>query len=58
VTGGSDGHFPKEIGRAMTISEEPIPKAIRNNHTTAAGRDGFISGHIATKLYELFGFNK
>lgn len=57
VTGGSDGHFPKEIGRAVTISEGPMPEAIRNNHTTANGDDRYISGHMATKLYEIFGFD-
>lgn len=50
VTGGSDAHFPMEIGRAVTRCEGPLLKTLQAGKSTAAGRDGYLSGHIATKL--------
>ncbi|SEA38146.1 hypothetical protein SAMN04488065_2897 [Haloplanus vescus] len=50
VTGGSDAHFPMEVGRAVTRCEGPLLEAIRSGKSTAAGRDGYLSGHVATKL--------
>jgi len=50
ITGGSDAHFPMEVGRAFTICDEPILDAIRTDGTETGGRGGYLSGHIATKL--------
>lgn len=50
VTGGSDAHFPMEIGRAVTLCDLPALEAIRNNETRTDGRGGYVSGHIGTKL--------
>lgn len=49
ATGGSDAHFPHEVGRAVTIVREPVPSAIRAGETTSAGDDRFVSGHVLTK---------
>lgn len=53
VTGGSDAHFPMEIGRSVTVCVQPLRKAIRNNLTETEGRGGYLSGHTATKIHEL-----
>ena len=50
VTGGSDAHFPMEVGRAYTICEGDPIRAIREGRTAAGGRDQYVSGHVATKL--------
>jgi predicted metal-dependent phosphoesterase TrpH len=50
ITGGSDAHFPMEVGRAYTTSDRPILGAIRAGTTETGGRGGYLSGHIATKL--------
>ena len=50
ITGGSDAHFPIEVGRAYTLCDQPILTAIRENTTEAGGRGGYLSGHVATKL--------
>lgn len=52
-TGGSDAHFPWEIGRAVTVSPGAILPAIRGGRVEYQGRGGYISGHIATKLTQL-----
>lgn len=54
VTGGSDAHFPMELGRAVTVVEgdQSILDAIRAGETRAEGRGRFLSGHVATKLNE------
>lgn len=54
VTGGSDTHFPMEIGRAVTEVEgdEPVLEAIRAGRTRAVGRGRYPSGHVATKLHQ------
>lgn len=50
ITGGSDAHFPMEVGRAYTMCEGSILDAIREGSTETGGRGGYLSGHIATKL--------
>ncbi|WP_247000697.1 PHP domain-containing protein [Halosolutus gelatinilyticus] len=50
ITGGSDAHFPMEVGRACTISDRPVLEAIRARATRTDGRGGYVSGHVATKL--------
>jgi predicted metal-dependent phosphoesterase TrpH len=56
-TGGSDAHFPMEVGRAAT--ETPtgadILDAIREGETTPVGRARYLSGHAATKLSDGLG---
>ncbi|RRJ28861.1 PHP domain-containing protein [Halocatena pleomorpha] len=57
-TGGSDAHFPMEIGRAHTAidGDRPLLAAIRDGSTTALspqGHGGYASGHVATKLHRL-----
>lgn len=51
--GGSDAHFPIEIGRAYTVCERPILEAIRAGETDAGGRGGYLSGHAATKIHDV-----
>lgn len=51
-TGGSDAHFPMEVGRAHTLADGPILDAIRARETIARGRGRYLSGHIATKLHQ------
>jgi len=53
ITGGSDAHFPMEVGRSITICDEPLPEAIQSRSTQTAGRGGYLSGHTATKLNDL-----
>lgn len=50
VTGGSDGHFPMEIGRAVTTVTDPLLTSIHEKTTTTEGGDGYLSGHLFTKL--------
>jgi len=56
ITGGSDAHFPMEVGRAYTMSEEPIFDAIREGTTETGGRGGYFSGHVATKLNDALAY--
>lgn len=53
VTGSSDAHFPMEVGRAFTVSSSDCIEAIHSGTTTAKGRGGYISGHVATKVHQL-----
>jgi len=53
TTGGSDAHFPMELGRAYTLADRPILEAIKSGETQSTGKGGYISGHIATKSYDL-----
>lgn len=53
ITGGSDAHFPMEVGRVCTVCDQPVLDAIRANETITTGRGGYLSGHIATKLSDL-----
>lgn len=50
ITGGSDAHFPFEIGRAYTVTEGPVLEAIREGTSTAVGHGRYLTGHAATKL--------
>lgn len=51
VTGGSDAHFPMEVGRAYTTVPDRPREAIRNGTTAGVGRGRYLSGHVATKTY-------
>ena len=51
-TGGSDAHFPMEVGRACTVSDKPVLEAIRDGSARPDGRGRYLSGHIATKLHQ------
>lgn len=51
-TGGSDAHFPMEIGRACTASEKPVLEAIQDGSTRPSGRGRYLSGHVATKFHQ------
>lgn len=50
ITGGSDAHFPREVGRSTTVCDSPLREAIETTSTQTAGRGGYLSGHMATKL--------
>ncbi|WP_369333763.1 PHP-associated domain-containing protein [Halorubrum sp. SP9] len=50
ITGGSDAHFPMEVGRSITVCDSPFREAIKSTSTQIAGRGGYLSGHTATKL--------
>ena len=53
ITGGSDAHFPMEVGRSTTVCDQPLREAIRSRSTQTAGRGSYLSGHTATKLNDL-----
>lgn len=50
ITGGSDAHFPMEIGRSTTVCNLALREAIETKSTQTAGRGGYLSGHAVTKL--------
>lgn len=52
MTGGSDAHFPMEVGRASTVFEGSLREAIQNGTSTPRGRGRYLSGHVATKLHQ------
>jgi predicted metal-dependent phosphoesterase TrpH len=52
VTGGSDAHFPVEVGRAYTVCRGELLEALRSGATEAVGRGRYMSGHLATKLHD------
>lgn len=52
TTGGSDAHFPMEVGRAYTECEGSLREAIRSGTTVPRGRGRYLSGHVATKLHQ------
>ncbi|WP_256566134.1 PHP domain-containing protein [Natrinema gelatinilyticum] len=54
VTGGSDAHFPMEVGRAYTRIEGDgaLADAIRDGRVRPGGRGRFFSGHVATKYHQ------
>lgn len=54
ATGGSDAHFPMEIGRAYTRikGDGSIVNAVRDGRVWPGGRGQYLSGHVATKLYQ------
>jgi hypothetical protein len=39
-----------EVGRAYTTCDGSVLEAIRAGTTEVGGRDGYLSGHVATKL--------
>lgn len=51
-TGGSDAHFPSELGRAYTEVGGALIPAIREGSTRPGGRGRYVSGHVATKLHQ------
>jgi predicted metal-dependent phosphoesterase TrpH len=53
ATGGSDAHFPMEVGRAYTVCAGDPAEAIRRGATRPGGRAQYLSGHAATKLHEV-----
>ncbi|MFB6185906.1 MAG: PHP-associated domain-containing protein [Halobacteriaceae archaeon] len=53
MTGGSDAHFPIEVGRAYTMCTGDLFDAIRCGETSVKGRGGYLTGHIATKMHQL-----
>ena len=55
TTGGSDAHFPHEVGRAVTTCTGALVPAIRRGETGVEGRGGYVSGHVATKTHEYLG---
>jgi predicted metal-dependent phosphoesterase TrpH len=52
ITGGSDAHFPMEVGRAVTEFDGSLREALHEGTTTPHGRGRYLSGHIATKLHQ------
>jgi predicted metal-dependent phosphoesterase TrpH len=52
VTGGSDAHFPMEVGRAATEFDGALREALRGKETMPCGRGRYLSGHVATKLQQ------
>jgi len=50
--GGSDAHFPMEVGRAYTVTERPLRAALDSGETQSRGRGRYVSGHVATKLHQ------
>lgn len=54
ATGGSDAHFPVEVGRAYTCVEGDgsLADAIRDGRVRPGGRGRYLSGHVATKLHQ------
>ncbi|NUC74337.1 PHP domain-containing protein [Haloterrigena sp. SYSU A558-1] len=54
ATGGSDAHFPMEVGRAYTRVEGAgsLADAVRDGRVRPGGRGRYLSGHVATKLHQ------
>lgn len=52
MTGGSDAHFPMEVGRASTEFSGTLDGAIREGTTTPCGHGRYASGHVATKVHQ------
>jgi hypothetical protein len=54
TTGGSDAHFPMEVGRASTEvdGDGDLLDAIRRGDVRPSGRGGYLSGHAATKAHQ------
>lgn len=49
-SGGSDAHFPHEIGRARTLVDGDLRDAVARDGLRAVGRGGHLSGHVLTKI--------
>jgi predicted metal-dependent phosphoesterase TrpH len=52
ITGGSDAHFPMEVGRAATEFDGTLRETLHQGTTTPRGRGRYLSGHVATKLQQ------
>jgi hypothetical protein len=52
TTGGSDAHFPMEVGRAYTDVSGEVLDAVRRGDVRPGGRGGYVTGHVATKLHQ------
>ncbi|SEV82998.1 PHP domain-containing protein [Natrinema salifodinae] len=54
-TGGSDAHFPMEVGRAYTCidGDGSLADALRDGRVRPGGRGRYLSGHVATKLHQV-----
>jgi predicted metal-dependent phosphoesterase TrpH len=53
TTGGSDAHFPREVGRAHTeVEGDDLLYAVRRGNVSPTGRGGYLSGHVATKVHQ------
>jgi hypothetical protein len=52
ITGGSDAHFPMEVGRAATEFDGGLREALREETATPSGRGRYLSGHLATKFQQ------
>lgn len=54
VTGGSDAHFPMEVGRAYTTFDPSLDlrEALSRGATDGRGRGRYLSGHVATKVQQ------
>ena len=54
ATGGSDAHFPMEVGRAYASVEGdgPLVEAVREGRVRPGGRGRYLSGHVATKIHQ------
>ncbi|WP_265108768.1 PHP domain-containing protein [Halosolutus halophilus] len=54
VTGGSDAHFPMEVGRAYTSVEGDgaLADAVRDGCVRPSGRGRYLTGHVATKFHQ------
>lgn len=59
TTGGSDAHFPMEIGRAYTVIEgdRPLLDVLGDERSSTdvldRGHGRYLSGHMATKIHQL-----
>lgn len=56
TTGGSDAHFPMEVGRAYTVTDGPLLESLSRGTVRSVGRGGYLSGHVATKTHQLTGW--
>ncbi|SFS99967.1 PHP domain-containing protein [Halostagnicola kamekurae] len=54
TTGGSDAHFPMEVGRAYAVVEGDgsLVNAVVEGRVRPGGRGRYLSGHIATKIHQ------
>jgi predicted metal-dependent phosphoesterase TrpH len=53
ITGGSDAHFPMEVGRSYTLVDDFLSRNLKNKETISFGRGRYMSGHFVTKIHEL-----
>lgn len=53
VTGGSDAHFPHEVGRAATLAPDDLVSDLSEGRTRVRGGGRHVSGHVRTKVHEI-----